>query len=148
MFLSFLRKLKKNVLKKTHRWKTALKARLHRRFMFSISHSDACDWVVESQEYWFILIWIWIKQRYIQRIITWMCGNMKFIWSVDQDISDKWAKRMSEISCSTREITSYFQTFMYCSVYYIKKTVLLPHKNRAVNSNAFHDNRHMWDYHE
>ena len=29
---------------------------------------------------------------------------------------------------------------MYCSVYYIKKIVLLPHKNRAVYSNAFHDN--------
>ena len=24
--------------------------------------------------------------------------------------------------------------------------VLLPHKNRAVNSNPFHDNRYMWDF--
>ena len=52
-----------------------------------------------------------------------------------------------DISCSTREIISYFKTSMYCSVYYIK-IVLLPHKNRAVYSNAFHDNLHMWDYHE
>ena len=40
------------------------------------------------------------------------------------------------------ERISYFQVFMY-SVYYIKKIVLLPHENKAVNSNAFHDNRRM-----
>ena len=50
----------------------------------------------------------------------------------------------SEISCSTRNIISYFQAFMYCSVYYIYKTIVLsPPKDRAVNSNAFDDNRHM-----
>ena len=43
---------------------------------------------------------------------------------------------------------SYFQAFVYCSVYYIKKLALFPIKDRAVYSNAFHDNRHMWDYHE
>ena len=52
------------------------------------------------------------------------------------------SKRTSEISCSTREIISYIQTSIYCSVHYIKK-VLLSHKNRAVYSNAFHDNRHI-----
>ena len=52
------------------------------------------------------------------------------------------SKRTSEISCSTREIISYIQTSIYCSVHYIKK-VLLPNKNRAVYSNAFHDNRHI-----
>ena len=30
---------------------------------------------------------------------------------------------------------------LFCLIY--KTIVLLPHKNRAVNSNAFHDNRHM-----
>ena len=34
------------------------------------------------------------------------------------------------------------QSYFY---YLYKKIVLLPHKNRAVTSNAFHDNRHMWD---
>ena len=33
-------------------------------------------------------------------------------------------------------------------VYYIKRYALFPYKNRVVNSNAFRDNRHMWDYHE
>ena len=69
---------------------------------------------------------------------------MKFVSSIDQDISDT-------VSCSTREIISYFKAFVNCSVYYIKKIVsptVLPHRNRAINSNAFHDNRHMWDYHE
>ena len=31
---------------------------------------------------------------------------------------------------------------LYCFVYYIK-IALLPHKNEAINSNAFLDNRHI-----
>ena len=50
----------------------------------------------------------------------------KDISSVDKDISraskvNEQVKWTSEISCSTREIISYFQASMYCSVYYIKK---------------------------
>ena len=74
------------------------------------------------------------------------CAEIWNIFRVLSRISHEWANRTSEISCSTQEIISYFQTSMYCSVYYIKKIVLLPHKNRAVNSNAFHDNRHLWNY--
>ena len=33
---------------------------------------------------------------------------------------------------------------LFCLLY--KKIVLLPHKNRAENFNALHDNRHKWDY--
>ena len=54
-----------------------------------------------------------------------MCRNMKFISSVDQ--------------CGVLSV-SYLKTSMYCSVYYIKIIALLPHKYRAVYSNAFHNN--------
>ena len=54
-----------------------------------------------------------------------MCRNMKFISSVDQ--------------CGVLSV-SYLKTSMYCSVYYIKIITLLPHKYRAVYSNAFHNN--------
>ena len=74
-----------------------------------------------------------------------MCGNNLF-WVLTR-ISHEWAKRTSEISCLARGIISYFQTSMYCSVYYnCKKIVLLSHKNRAVYFNMFYDNQHMWDY--
>ena len=77
-----------------------------------------------------------------------MCGNMKNLFRVLTRISHEWAKRTSEISCSTREINFIFPNIhvLFCLLY--KKLLLLSHKIRAVNSNAFHDNRHMWDYHE
>ena len=46
-----------------------------------------------------------------------MCGNMKFILSVDQRISQ--VSKANE--CSTREIISYSHASMYCSVYFIKQ---------------------------
>ena len=58
-----------------------------------------------------------------------MYRNVKFISSVAQDTSR--VGKANEISCWTREIISYFQTSMYCSVYYIRKIVIFPHKNRA-----------------
>ena len=61
----------------------------------------------------------------------------KFISSVDQDIS-RVSKRTSEISCSTREINNFIflsTHVLFCLLY--KIIVLLPHKNRAVNFNAF-----------
>ena len=67
-----------------------------------------------------------------------VCGNMKFTWSVDQDIS-----RVSKVNeWDTLFNTSNNSIFpnihvLFCLLY--KKIVLLPHKNRAVNSNAFHD---------
>ena len=56
-------------------------------------------------------------------------------------ISHELEKRTSEISCSTREINFIFSSIcvLFCLLY---KKVLLPHKNRAVYSNAFHDNWH------
>ena len=75
-----------------------------------------------------------------------MCGNMKFISSVDQDISRVSKANECKICCSTREIISYFQNpniyVLFCLLYK-KKIVVLPHKNRAVYSDAFHDNQHM-----
>ena len=66
-----------------------------------------------------------------------MCGNMKFISSVDKDI--------------LFNVENYIHIFMqacihvlFCLLYsYIKNIILLPHKNRAINSNAFHDNHIM-----
>ena len=60
---------------------------------------------------------------------TRMCGNMKFISSVVQ-----YEKYFPFPSIHV----------LFCLLY--KIIVLLPHKNRAVNVNAFHDNRHMWDF--
>ena len=57
---------------------------------------------------------------------TRMCGNMKFISSVVQ-----YEKYFPFPSIHV----------LFCLLY--KIIVLLPHKNRAVNVNAFHDNRHM-----
>ena len=65
-----------------------------------------------------------------------MCGNMKFISSVDQDISR--VSKTSEISCSTFIFPNI--RVLFCLL--CKTIALLPHKNKAVNSNAFHDNRH------
>ena len=101
------------------------------------THVGSCDITLHNTRLHYI----------IHRIIQ-GCAEIWNLFRVLTRISHKWAKRTSKISCSTLEIISDFQPSMYCSVYYIKKIVLLPHKNRAVNSNAFHDNRHMWDYHE
>ena len=62
---------------------------------------------------------------------------------VEQDISLIRFAHLSEISWSTLQINFIFPNIhvLFCLLY--KKIVLLPHKNRAVNSNAFHDNRHM-----
>ena len=72
-----------------------------------------------------------------------MCWNITFISSVDQDIS-RVSKANYEwyiLHVQHEKYISHFQAFMYCSVYYIyKKIALLSHKNKAVNSNAFHDN--------
>ena len=43
-------------------------------------------------------------------------------------LSHKWAKQTSDISCSTQEIISYFQTSVYCSVYYKKNSPIAPQK--------------------
>ena len=60
-----------------------------------------------------------------------MCGNTKFISSVHQDIS------------LTLEINFIFPNIhVFFSLLY-RKGALFPHKNRAVYSNAFHDNRHI-----
>ena len=64
-----------------------------------------------------------------------MCRNMKFISSVDQDISQVSKANEWDILFNTRNNFGLL----------FKKILptVLPHKNRAVNSNAFHDNRHM-----
>ena len=71
-----------------------------------------------------------------------MCRNMKFISSVDQDISQVSKANEWDILFNTRN-NFIFPSIrvLFCLLY--KKIVLLPHKNRAVNSDAFHDNRHM-----
>ena len=68
----------------------------------------------------------------------------EFISSVSQDISWVQAKWMSKISLSNKRNEFHISRnpYTHCSVYYIKTFTLLPHKNRAVNSNAFYDNRH------
>ena len=58
-----------------------------------------------------------------KRYMDMYCGNMKFILSVDNFIFPT------------------NQPSMHCSVYYPKNVLL--HKNRAVNSNVFHDNWHI-----
>ena len=73
------------------------------------------------------------------------------ISSVDQDISlVRFAHLWDLFLFNTRNnfIFPYIHALFYLSY---KKIVLLPHKNKAVNSNAFHDYRHiimkrLWDY--
>ena len=73
--------------------------------------------------------------------------NMKFISSVDQDISRVSKANEWDILFNTGNNFIFPNIHvLFCLLY--KKVVLLPHKNRAVYSNAFHDSRHMWDYHE
>ena len=68
-----------------------------------------------------------------------MCGNMKFISSVYQDISRVSKANESDILFNTRNNVIFPNIHvLFCLLY--KKIVLLPHKNRAVNSNVFHDN--------
>ena len=58
-----------------------------------------------------------------------------------------WAKRFEWVRypVSTWEINFIFSSIHVFFCLLCKKIVLLPHKNRAVNCNAFHDNRHMWE---
>ena len=81
--------------------------------------------------------------KYQGMLVVWIkiIANITLINRELTRISHEWAKRTIEISCSTREIISYFQAFMYCSVYDIKYSP-------PVNFNAFHNNRHMWDCRE
>ena len=53
-----------------------------------------------------------------------MCGNMKFISSVDQDYLT------SEESERVRYLVQHenFQTSVYCSVYYLKNSPIAPQK--------------------
>ena len=111
---------------------------------------DVLIWIIT----FFIIVYLHDVYLYILRYIisiennTWMCGNIWNLFRVFTRISHEGTKRTSEISCSTWEIISCFQASMHCSVYYIKKLVVLPHKNRAVYSNGFCGNWHMWDYQE
>ena len=44
---------------------------------------------------------------------------------------------------------SYFQASVWlCIALFIIIYKKLPHKNRAVDFNAFYNNQHMWNYHE
>ena len=52
------------------------------------------------------------------------CAEIWNLFRVLTRISHECAKWTIEISCSKREIISYFQTFVYCSVYYIKYNYL------------------------
>ena len=53
-------------------------------------------------------------------------------------------KPTSEISCSTREINFIFSNIhVLFSLLFKKIIALLAHKNRAVNTNAFQDDRHL-----
>ena len=65
-----------------------------------------------------------------------MCGNMKFISSVHQDIS-----RVSKANECMRYPVQPNIHVLFCL--FSKKIAILHQKNRAVNSNVFHDNRHM-----
>ena len=56
-----------------------------------------------------------------------MCGNMKFISSVDQDISRVSKANEWDILFNTRN-NFIFPKSMYCSVYYIKKESYCPTK--------------------
>ena len=60
-----------------------------------------------------------------------MCGNIKFVSSVDQD---------TLVNTRNNFIFPNIHV-LFCLLY--KKIHQLHHKNRAVNSNEFHDNRHM-----
>ena len=48
-------------------------------------------------------------------------------------LTSEQSERTSEISGSTRQKISYFQTSMYCSVYYIKNSPIAPQKWRRVS---------------
>ena len=65
---------------------------------------------------------------------------MKFISSVDQDISARVSKANEwDILFNTKNNFIFPSIHvLFCLLY--KKIILLPHKNRAENSNAFHDN--------
>ena len=49
----------------------------------------------------------------------------------------------SEISCSKREMNFIFPSIRVLFCLLSKKLAVVPLKDRAVYSNAFHDNRHM-----
>ena len=71
-----------------------------------------------------------------------MCGNMKFISIVYHDISRVSKANEWYILFNTRNNFTFPNIHvLFCLLY--KKIVQLPHQNRAVYSNAFHDNRSM-----
>ena len=69
---------------------------------------------------------------------------MKFISSVGQDISQV-SKVIEQVRYPVQHKKLYHISKHSCIILFIiyKKIVLLPHKNRAVYSNVFHDNRHV-----
>ena len=67
-----------------------------------------------------------------------MCGNMKFILSVDKDISRLRKANEWDMQLNTRNNFIFPSIHvLFCLLY--KTIVLLPDKNTAVNSNAFYD---------
>ena len=69
-----------------------------------------------------------------------MSGNLKSTLSVNQDIS-----QVNEFNTRNNFTFPRIQV-LFCSLY--KHLALLRRKNTAINSNTFHDNQHMLDYHE
>ena len=85
---------------------------------------------------------VWLQDEifyiyiYMQRILIHGSAEIWNLFQVFTRISHEWAMRTDVIPCSTREIISFFQTSMYCSVYHIQ-IALLPHKIRAVSLMRF-----------
>ena len=73
---------------------------------------------------------------------TWVCGNMEYISSVDQDMSRVSKVNEWDILSNTK---NKFHIYKFIVLFIIYKLAPLP---TSINTNAFHDNRHMWDYHE